>query len=101
MRFNSQADLIWTMILMYMLKNSGLKVNFDNETNPNLLWQIFHDNISQTIRYTKKNSIRKYKEPWFTNGQLELMTDQYNLALKKGKITKNSEDWKKSSDTLK
>ena len=58
MRFNSQADLIETMILIYMLKNSGLKVNFDNETNPNVLWQIFHDNISQTIRYTNNFSIQ-------------------------------------------
>ena len=47
--------------------------HFDNETDPNILWQIFHDNVIQTLDALyplKQFSIKKYKEPWITNEYL-------------------------------
>ena len=69
--------------------------NFDIETDPNNLWQIFHDNILQTLDTLyplKEFSIKKYKEPWVTNEHLELIRDK-DLALRKAKRTKMGDDW--------
>ena len=76
------------------LRNKNWK-NFDTETDPNQLWQIFHDNVYQSLDVlypTKTFSVKKYKEPWITNEHLELIRDK-DLALKKAKRTKKDTDW--------
>ena len=68
---------------------------FDAELDPNVLWQIVHDNVYQTLDIlhpTKEFSVKKYKEPWIANEHLELIRDK-DVALKKAKRTKKVEDW--------
>ena len=68
---------------------------FDAETDPNVLWKIFHDNVYQTLDVlcpSKKFSIKKYKEPWVTNEHLELIRDK-DQALEKAKKSKSEDNW--------
>ena len=68
---------------------------FDNETDPNISWQILHDNINRSLDAlypSKIFSIKRCKESWVTNEHLELIRDK-DQALKKAKNTKCADGW--------
>ena len=68
---------------------------YDAETDPNILYEIFCSNITDTLDTCcplKNFTVKKYKEPWITNELLELIKDK-DLALKKAKRTKIDADW--------
>ena len=68
----------------------------DTETNPNVLSQIFHDNVHHTLDVLhppKTFSVKKYKEPWISNEHLKFIRDK-DISLKTAKRTNSEVDWK-------
>ena len=70
--------------------------NYNTLDDPNEIWSKFYNNVIQSIDIMcplKTYNIKKIKEIWVTNEMLELIHNK-DLALRKAKRTKLSEDWK-------
>ena len=68
---------------------------FQQNEDPNILWDIMSGNIENAIDDLcplKTFKIKKYKEPWITQELLELIK-QKDVRLKKAKRTKSVDDW--------